>query len=103
MWVSMQVCGYRVPRGTTVMFPVWALHHNRHVWGKDALQWNPDRWLQGGTVAAVKKAADGNPRFLPFLGGPSNCIGQHLALVRMTRPLERLKHATGNFNVDRHI
>ena len=78
----LQICGYMVPKGTPVMFAVWALHHNKHVWGEDALTWRPDRWLEGKSVAAAKKDAAGQLRFLPFLDGPSNCIGQNLALVR---------------------
>ena len=78
----LQICGYMVPKGTPVMFAVWALHHNKHVWGEDALTWRPDRWLEGKSVAAAKKDSAGQLRFMPFLDGPSNCIGQNLALVR---------------------
>ena len=81
----MQVCGRVLPKGTEVMMPVWSLHYNKGVWGEDAAQWRPDRWLEGGSVAAARKDADGNLRFMPFLDGPSNCIGQHLALVRFWR------------------
>ena len=78
----MQISGYLVPKGTEVMTSPWSLHYNTRVWGEDAAQWNPDRWLEGESVAAVRKDADGNLRFQPFLTGASNCIGQHLAMVR---------------------
>lgn len=77
----MQVSGYLLPKGTEIMLPSWTLHYNRRVWGDDASMWRPDRWLEGGSVAAARKDADGNPRFMAFLDGPSNCIGQQLALV----------------------
>lgn len=88
MLTALQICGYRVPKGTTVLYAPWALHHNRRVWGEDASQWRPDRWLEGNSVAAAKKAAGGLPRFMPFSAGAQNCIGQALAMVRIrqTRP-----------------
>jgi cytochrome P450 family 709 len=78
----VQISGYTIPKGTTIMLPAWALHRNKLVWGKDADKWNPDRWLQGNSVAAARKDSDGNARWLPFMEGVSNCIGQHLAMVR---------------------
>lgn len=80
--LAVQVSGLLLPKGTEMMLPAWTLHYNRRVWGDDAGRWRPDRWLEGGSVAAARKDAEGNPRFMPFLDGPSNCIGQHLALVR---------------------
>lgn len=77
-----QISGYVVPRGTEVMLSTWALHYNRRVWGGDAALWRPERWLDGGSTVAARKDTAGNVRFMPFLIGPSNCIGQHLALVR---------------------
>ena len=79
----MQIGGYLVPKGTEVITSSWSLHYNTRVWGADAACWRPDRWLEGGSVAAARKDADGHLRFQPFLTGPSNCIGQHLALVRL--------------------
>ena len=78
----MQIGGYLVPKGTEVMASSWSLHYNTRVWGADAAQWRPDRWLEGESVAAVRKDGDGNLRFQPFLTGASKCIGQHLAMVR---------------------
>ena len=43
-------------------------------WGKDAAEFNPDRWERD----------DLNMRaFAPFSNGPRNCIGKHLALCTM--------------------
>ena len=81
-WPCMQISGYLVPKGTEVMMSSWSLHYNKGVWGEDAAQWRPDRWLEGGSVPAARKDADGNLQFQPFLTGVSNCVGQHLAMVR---------------------
>eukprot|EP00892_Ulva_mutabilis_P006221 jgi/Ulvmu1/3971/UM181_0005.1 len=78
-----EICGYRVPKGTDVILEVGGMHYNKHAWGEDAMSWRPQRWLEGRSKAAVKKAADGSPRFLPFLDGSTNCIGQHLGMVEL--------------------
>jgi PHYB activation tagged suppressor 1 len=81
--VDFQVGKFLLPAGTDVMAPSWGVHHNARVWGPDAGEWRPARWLEGRSVNATKKDADGNLRFLPFLDGRQNCIGQHLAVVRV--------------------
>ena len=66
------------------------------VWGPDAKEWRPQRWLDGRTINAVKRDDAGYVRWQPFSSGPQGCIGQHLALVRNTRPgmLVKLMQAT---------
>eukprot|EP00892_Ulva_mutabilis_P010425 jgi/Ulvmu1/7755/UM039_0063.1 len=78
-----EISGYLVPKGTEVLMPSWSLHYNKHVWGDDAAYWRPDRWLEGTSVAAGRKDGDGNLRYQPFLTGPSNCVGQHLAVAEL--------------------
>lgn len=34
-----------VPQGTTILVGVRALNRSKTVWGKDALEWKPERWL----------------------------------------------------------
>ena len=51
-------------------------------WGPDAGVWRPERWLEGKGVAAMKKDANGHLRFIPFVTGAQNCLGQHVAMVR---------------------
>ena len=35
-----------VPKGTQVWTYVPAINTNKAIWGEDALEWKPDRWLQ---------------------------------------------------------
>nr|WP_225955005.1 cytochrome P450 [Kibdelosporangium phytohabitans] len=59
---------YRVAAGTTLMYPIWAIHLNPAHW-PDPLRFDPDRF----TAAA----AAGRPRFafIPFGSGPRSCEG----------------------------
>lgn len=61
---------YLVPKGTRMMILIQGVHHRRDLW-PEPLAFQPDRFLE-------------QPRpfhFLPFIDGPRNCLGQHLALL----------------------
>ncbi|KAJ6861286.1 hypothetical protein NC651_037385 [Populus alba x Populus x berolinensis] len=62
-----------VPKGLQIWIPVLAIHHSEEIWGKDANEFNPDRF-------ASKPFAPGR-HFIPFATGPRNCIGQSFAMM----------------------
>ncbi|XP_030461115.2 cytokinin hydroxylase [Syzygium oleosum] len=61
-----------IPKGLSIWIPVLAIHHSEELWGKDANEFNPERF-------ASKAFAPG--RFVPFAMGPRNCVGQTFALM----------------------
>lgn len=34
-----------VPKGTTLVMSLLAANHNKDLWGEDASEWKPERWL----------------------------------------------------------
>lgn len=40
-----EICGQRFAGGTVVGMNAWVVHRDRGVFGEDAEEWNPDRWL----------------------------------------------------------
>lgn len=44
-----------VPKGTVVQIGVQGSNMNKALWGKDALEWKPERWING-LPAAVEEA-----------------------------------------------
>lgn len=82
---ELTIGGYRLPAGTAIAVPVWGLHRCRKYWGEDAKEWRPARWLEERSVNAAKKGPAGGVRWLPFSDGPQNCIGQHIATVRLAQ------------------
>jgi cytochrome P450 len=54
----------------------WLIHRNPKVWGPDALEFRPERWLD---EKYMSKLPPGSWR--PFERGPRNCIGQELAML----------------------
>ena len=85
---EVTVCGHTIPANVVLCFPIWTIHHSEEIWGADAGRWRPGRWLEGRSIAAAKKDAQGHARWLPFTLGPQNCLGQHLATVRFVWKLQ---------------
>nr|UNP64213.1 aucubin synthase [Vitex agnus-castus] len=71
-----QLGDLRIPKGVFLQLPVALLHRRPDIWGKDALDFRPDRFAEG-----VLKAANGQAAFMPFSWGPRICIGQNFALM----------------------
>ncbi|WP_216897352.1 cytochrome P450 [Nocardia alni] len=65
--------GYPIAAGEWVFVLLLAVHRDPAVWGRDAEEFRPDRWLQEGFRAAPWM-------YRPFGTGPRSCIGQAFAL-----------------------
>lgn len=71
------ILGQHVPKGTTIVLVPWAVNTATALWGPDAGQFNPDRWI--GPGRANTGGAESNYAFMTFLHGPRSCIGQSFA------------------------
>ncbi|CAM8911546.1 unnamed protein product [Rhodiola kirilowii] len=74
---DVELGGYKVPRGTELLIPILAVHHEKATWGNDANEFNPARFADG-----VARAANHPMAFIPFGLGVRTCIGQNLALLQ---------------------
>lgn len=75
--VDLELGSYKVPRGTELLIPILAVHHDQAIWGNDAKEFNPGRFLDG-----VARAANHPVAFMPFSIGVRTCIGQNLAILQ---------------------
>jgi cytochrome P450 len=66
-----------VPKGTKIIICPWAVNFSKDLWGPDAAEFNPDRWM--GSGRANTGGAESNYAMLTFLHGPRSCIGQNFA------------------------
>ncbi|MQM07884.1 hypothetical protein Taro_040731 [Colocasia esculenta] len=73
---DVELGGCDVPRGTELLIPIMAVHHDARLWGPEAAQFNPGRFADG-----VARAARHPTAFIPFGLGARTCIGQNLALL----------------------
>ena len=72
-----------IPQGTTAMMSPWAINRDKTLWGPDADEYKPDRWLDGPDAAYGGASTKSPLALLTFLHGPRSCIGQGFARLEM--------------------
>ncbi|MEU6366982.1 cytochrome P450 [Streptomyces sp. NPDC046931] len=72
-----ELAGVRIPKGTTVLYSPYLLHHDPESFAEPD-RFLPDRWLPGPAAAARHGA------MLPFAAGSRKCIGDTFALAEAT-------------------
>lgn len=78
------VAGVFVPKGTLIFVVPWAINRNPALWGDNAEEFVPDRWIDKATGrATMNGGADSNFAFLTFLHGPRSCIGERFARAEL--------------------
>jgi cytochrome P450 len=82
---AMELGGIKYPAGVNLMMPLLFIHHDPNLWGKDASEFNPERFADGISNAAKNPGA-----FFPFGGGPRICIGQNFALLEAKMALSSI-------------
>ncbi|KAF1829454.1 cytochrome P450 3A4 [Decorospora gaudefroyi] len=78
------VAGQYIPKGTMLFVIPWAINRNPALWGPNAEEFVPERWIDKETGrATMSGGADSNYAFLTFLHGPRSCIGERFARAEM--------------------
>ena len=78
-----------LPKGTYCNVNFFSLHRNKSVWGSDADEFNPSRWLgRNDAMESSHVFEGGGPKpgelsFAPFSFGHRGCIGRTFALLEM--------------------
>lgn len=72
--------GTWLPAGSVVLWVPWAMSRSTHIWGDDADEYKPERWLRYGAneekpTLLTKSAYE----FPVFNGGPRACLGKKMA------------------------
>ncbi|GMR46697.1 hypothetical protein PMAYCL1PPCAC_16892, partial [Pristionchus mayeri] len=70
---ACEIGGYKFEKGDMIMPDVWSLQMDKEVWGEDAEEFRPERWLED---AQRDRAA-----YLAFGEGPRICLGMKMAIV----------------------
>lgn len=79
--------GYDVPKDTTLITNVWAIHHDVDEWDNPEV-FNPERFLD----SEGKFSAAGVRSYLPFSAGRRGCLGESLAKTELFLVASRLMH-----------
>ncbi len=87
---DLELQGYHVPAGTRVMYSIYLTHRDPAEW-PEADAFCPERFAAvGRRVGAGEEGAEAGLRYVPFGGGPRNCIGAAFAQVEARVVLARL-------------
>ena len=60
------------------MVPTIAINRNHTVWGPDAEEFKPERWLEGAKQPGSNTLTQGWNGIFTFIEGPRLCIGYRL-------------------------
>ncbi|VDC00129.1 unnamed protein product [Peniophora sp. CBMAI 1063] len=75
--------GIRVTQGDAIAVPVIAMNRSTDIWGPDAGEFRPERWLLQDALPPPHFQHVPLPGLLSFSAGPRACIGWRLAYVEM--------------------
>jgi cytochrome P450 len=76
--VDTSIANVPIPKGTTIILSPWAINTSAALWGADAQEFKPERWIEHASGGV-----DSNFAFLTFLHGPRSCIGQRFAVAEL--------------------
>lgn len=94
--------GQPYPAGTVVGCSSWAMGRDERVYGPDANEFRPERWLTSSSVATnedgkhdlARQVGSMKRAFHPFSMGSMNCVGQNLAMLEMLMIVAKTVWAT---------
>lgn len=69
---DVQFGDYLIPAGTNVLAGAYIIHRRKDVWGEDAEEFRPERWITGSFRPSPFE-------YFPFGGGRRACIGANQA------------------------
>ncbi|KAF5375327.1 hypothetical protein D9757_009678 [Collybiopsis confluens] len=73
-----------VPKGTSILVSIFNANRNTDLWGKDADEWKPERWLSSLPSAVLDAPIPGvYSHLMTFAGGGRSCIGFKFSQLEM--------------------
>ncbi|KEF56776.1 uncharacterized protein A1O9_06966 [Exophiala aquamarina CBS 119918] len=74
------ISGRYFPEGTIVGVNSWVAHRNKSVFGADAAQYRPERWLE-----SPERSSQMERYFMAFGVGSRTCIGKNISLLEISK------------------
>lgn len=83
---GIELCGQHIPAGTNVGCNAWVVHRDRKVYGEDADEFRPERWLD----CAPEQLREMDQSSFAFGGGSRVCLGKNIALLEISKLVPEL-------------
>nr|UYD62324.1 cytochrome P450 [Leptographium qinlingense (nom. inval.)] len=78
-----EICGYRIPAGTSVAWAPWPIMRNKDIFGADADLFRPDRWMD---ISPEQYKLMDATVMLDFGGGSRyECLGKNIAMIELNK------------------
>ncbi|PNX95868.1 cytochrome p450 86b1-like protein [Trifolium pratense] len=71
--------GEHVSPNTKLVFSLYAMGRLKRIWGKDSLEFKPERWIS--ERGQIKH--EPSYKFIAFNAGPRSCLGKDISFVQM--------------------
>lgn len=92
------VLGTFIPAGTRLWLSPWGINRSPHLWGSNAQDFVPERWIDVATGKANNNGGvSSNYANLTFLHGPRSCIGERFARSEFRALIAAF---VGTFNIE---
>ncbi|KAI4724570.1 cytochrome P450 [Aureobasidium sp. EXF-10728] len=75
-----------VPKGSIVVYSIYALHRRHDTFGPTAKEFIPERWSTDSPDGPLRPGWG----YIPFSGGPRICVGQQYALTEASYTIVRM-------------
>ncbi|KAI7726793.1 hypothetical protein M8C21_010785 [Ambrosia artemisiifolia] len=79
---SVTVKGYDIHVGSILFVNIWSIGRNPEYW-ESPLEFNPDRFLEGGALKGSLDIKGHNFKLLPFGTGRRSCPGINMAMRQL--------------------
>lgn len=85
-----------VTKGQIVTVPIHMMNKAVRLWGPDAKEFRPARWLEPDGIPKRAQEIQGHKHLLTFVDGPRTCLGRQFALAEFkVRYMQRDHTAVG--------
>ena len=70
-----------IAAGEYVFIPIRAINRSINVWGPDAKEFRPQRWLEEDGIPEKAKEISAYRHLFTFMDGPRTCLGKGFAVA----------------------
>ncbi|GAB1525208.1 hypothetical protein RhiTH_008365 [Rhizoctonia solani] len=86
-----ELSSIHVPKGTHIYLSIGAINRDKELWGEDASEFKPSRWLQPLPNSLSESKIPGvYSNIMAFSGGPRACLGLKFTQIEMKVVLSNL-------------